>query len=119
MTACSDAREKMQMFQNFAGCDMIAGTIAVYCAVGARCGAGIKRGSILALGETPERISTFPFDCLGEPVYPVLLQLHLRHLGFPAAQREPIRRFARFSGDRLLFGKGEILVAAPEPTSRT
>ncbi|VTR97653.1 formylmethanofuran dehydrogenase subunit C [Tuwongella immobilis] len=96
---------------DFAGCDMIAGTLVGYGAFGSRCGAGVKRGTILALGESPERISTFPFDCLGEPVYPVLLQLHLRQLGFPAAQREPFRRFARFSGDRLLFGKGELLIA--------
>ena len=97
---------------DYAGNDLIAGTIALFGEVGIRCGAGVKRGSIVSFGGAIEMIGTYAFDCEYEPVYPMLLQKHLREVGFEPARKmpQPMTRFRRYSGDRLIYGKGEMLI---------
>lgn len=94
---------------DFAGAGMIAGSLFVFGQPGIRAGAGMKRGTIAALGAAPEILPTFRLDCVYKPVF---LALYLRQLaawGFPVPEGLAGRKYARYSGDLVALGKGEIL----------
>lgn len=94
---------------DFAGVSMIAGSIFIFGAPGIRTGAGMKRGTLALFGKPPQLLPTFRFDCLYRPV---VLRLFLHDLltqGFHVAGNFIDGNFARYSGDLVSLGKGEIL----------
>ena len=95
---------------DFAGVNMLAGSIFFFGRPGARPGAGMKRGSLVLFGGVPELLSSFRFACVYQPVFVHVYIRQLRAWNFTPAQRDVGRDFARFSGDLLSLGKGEILV---------
>lgn len=98
---------------DFAGVMMLAGSIFVFGQLGIRPGAGMKRGTLVAVagnGRGPRLLPTFRFDCEYRPPWLPLYARRLAALGFPVPEglhRTPCRRY---SGDFTELGKGEILV---------
>ena len=79
-----------------------------------RCGAGMKRGSIVLLGtDNPDLLPTFRSAGSYRPTF---LRIYLRHLltaGWPVPAGALESPYRRYSGDSLELGKGEILVVQP------
>lgn len=96
---------------DFAGVSMIAGTLFLCGAVGVRPGAGMKRGTIAILGDKPQLLPTFRFDCSYRPDFLRLYFRVLRDMGFAVATTFTDGLYRRYSGDLVALGKGEILVA--------
>lgn len=94
---------------SFAGINMIAGTI-IGGAFGGRTGAGMKRGTIVALTEQIGLPTTFAPACIDQPVFLALYATSLRQKGFELGQPLAGRTYRRYSGDRLALGKGEVFV---------
>jgi formylmethanofuran dehydrogenase subunit C len=94
---------------DFAGISMIAGTIIAQ-GFGTRTGAGMKRGSLIALSQRVELPQTFRYDCEYEPVFLSMYFKHLRDKGFVSPALLEQTRYRRYSGDMLALGKGEVLV---------
>lgn len=92
-----------------AGLRALAGTIVALGGAGAEAGTGMRRASLAVAGAV-DVPATYAFACRLEP--PALrLQLRRLHaLGLPLAPRLWEGRWARFSGDRLELGRGELLV---------
>lgn len=98
---------------DFAGVMMLAGSIFVFGRLGIRPGAGMKRGTLVALardGDGPRLLPTFRFDCEYRPPWLPLYTRRLRALGFPLPEGLTGTPCRRFSGDFTELGKGEILV---------
>ena len=74
----------------------------------------MKRGSLVLFGGQPQLLSTFRFACIFQPVFVNIYLKQLKEWNFAPAQPDPSRTFARFSGDLLALGKGEVLVAQPD-----
>src|SRR5439155_26730974 len=93
----------------FAGVSMLAGYVFIFVNPGIRIGAGMKRGTIVLLGERPPLLPTCRPDCVYRPVF---LDLYLRQLQAwgMAVPSTCLRSFyERHSGDHVSLGKGEIL----------
>ena len=89
-----------------AGLRMLAGTIVAVGGLGARAGAGMRRGSIVTMAPaTP--LSTFVFSCLYRPPFLRLYVRRLRELGLDVSGDG---RYARWCGDGLELRRGEILI---------
>lgn len=101
---------------DFAGVAMIAGTVLVFGSIGIRPGAGMKRGTIAILDSSEQKtelLPTFRYACDYRPDFLSLYQSRLRSCDFaPAKSFSTPKHFARYSGDLLELGKGEILVAS-------
>lgn len=103
---------------DFAGVNMLAGSIFLLGSAGRRLGAGMKRGSLLLFGRAEPLLPTFRFACVYQPVFVPIYLKQLRSWSFAPAEHVEVRDFARFSGDLLALGKGEILIARPHPARR-
>jgi formylmethanofuran dehydrogenase subunit C len=99
----------------FCGASMIAGTIFVFGEGGARPAAGMKRGTLAFFGGMPELLPTFRYDCLLKPPFLEIYLRQLRAWGFPVRDGHFEGTYARYSGDLVSLGLGELLVwrAAP------
>jgi formylmethanofuran dehydrogenase subunit C len=95
----------------YVGYHMLAGTIVIRHGPIAHAGLGLRRGTIVYLDPaTPVTWTpTYLPDCDDHPVFLKVLLGYLPQLGFsvPAGVRHG--RFRRYSGDRLVLGKGEVL----------
>lgn len=96
-----------------AGVNMLAGSIFLFGEPGIRNGAGMKRGTILCTdrGHRPELLPTFRYATTFEPVFLRVYLKHLMGLGFPVPEALMDTPVARYCGDFLELGKGEILIA--------
>lgn len=95
---------------DFAGVDMIAGTLCVLGPVGIRTGAGMKRGTVvLGSAENPTLLPTFRWACTYRPQFLDIYLRTLRRWGFPLENRLLQGNYARWCGDLVALGKGEIL----------
>lgn len=97
-----------------AGQGMIAGSIFGFGSIGRPLGAGMKRGSIVQFDPDGTRAETLPtFEPSGSFQAP-WVEVYLRQLtalNFPVPPQAFGRRWARFGGDTLTGGRGEILLA--------
>jgi formylmethanofuran dehydrogenase subunit C len=98
---------------DFAGVMMLAGSLFVLGRLGARPGAGMKRGTLVTVardGCLPRLLPTFRFDCEYRPPWLPLYARRLDALGFPLPPELAMTACRRYSGDFTELGKGEILV---------
>ncbi len=94
----------------FLGVSMIAGTIVAFGPTEGRVGAGLKRGTIVLTACDQPLVATFAADRIFRPVFLNLILKRLQSQGFPIpTQVQANAAYQRYSGDRLLYGKGEIL----------
>lgn len=94
---------------DFAGANLLAGTLVVLGRLGARAGAEMRRGTLVAFSAEP-LLPTFNFACVYRPTFLRLYLRRLRALGLPIADAQVGGRYARWSGDLLELGRGEILL---------
>lgn len=96
---------------DFAGVAMLAGSIFVFGVPGIRMGAGMKRGTIALFGSgQPALLPTFRYDCDIQPQFLALYLSQLRGWEFPLTRDyDKEGCFARYNGDLLEIGKGEVL----------
>ena len=92
-----------------AGLRMLAGTIVALGGLGAPTGADMRRGTIVAMSQVT-LLPTFAFACSYRPPFLRLYLRHLRALGLPLTGEQIEGRYARWSGDGLELGRGEILI---------
>jgi formylmethanofuran dehydrogenase subunit C len=76
---------------------------------GDRYGAGMKRGTIVAMRETPP-LPTFTHACTYGAGFLRLYLLHLRALGLPVDDAQIDGRYRRWSGDSIELNRGELLI---------
>jgi formylmethanofuran dehydrogenase subunit C len=92
---------------------MIAGSIFAFGPVGRAPGSGMRRGMLALLGpESPEVPPTFRPSGRIRPPFMDLYLRQLREWGFPLADSAAPGPFARYNGDLLAKGQGEILIRA-------
>jgi formylmethanofuran dehydrogenase subunit C len=96
---------------DFAGVNLIAGTILCCGRFGARAGAGMKRGTLVSF-QPLELLPTFSYDCRYQPVFLRHYLLHLRRLGLPVADAHLDGSYDRWRGDAIELARGEILLFA-------
>ena len=91
----------------FAGASMIAGTLVLLGEVSPRCGAGMKRGTILTACK-PQLPPSFCYSCDYQPAFIPMLVAELRklELSIPSTFGANLRCFR---GDLLTGGRGEVL----------
>ncbi len=94
---------------DFAGVNMLAGTIVVLGRLGGRSGAGMRRGSIVTMADA-QMLPTFTYSCTYHPVFLRLYLLHLRRLGLPVGDARIHGRYRRWSGDSVALNRGEVLI---------
>ncbi len=94
---------------DFPAAGLLAGTLVVLGRLGARPGAGMRRGSVVALGPA-HPLPTFNFACDYRPTFLRLYLRYLRDLGLPVTDAHIAGRYARYSGDHLDLGRGELLL---------
>jgi formylmethanofuran dehydrogenase subunit C len=92
-----------------AGLRMLAGTIVALGGLGATAGAAMRRGTIVAMSEVA-LLPTFAFACSYRPPFLRLYLRRLRELGLSLTDEQIAGRYARWSGDGLELGRGEILI---------
>jgi formylmethanofuran dehydrogenase subunit C len=92
-----------------AGLRMLAGTIVALSGLGAQPGADMRRGTIVAMSPVT-LLPTFAFACSYHPLFLRLYLRHLRALGLPLTDQQIEGRYARWWGDALELGRGEILI---------
>jgi formylmethanofuran dehydrogenase subunit C len=96
-----------------AGLRMLAGTIVALGGLGASPGADMRRGTIVSMSEA-RLLPTFAFACSYRPPFLRLYLRRLRELGLPLTDDQIEGRYARWSGDGLELGRGEVLVYEPD-----
>jgi formylmethanofuran dehydrogenase subunit C len=95
-----------------AGLRALAGTIVALGGVGPRPGMAMRRASIVASAPvTP--LPTYALACTYRPPFLAVVLRHLRALGLRVGEEWLAGPYARWSGDRLDVGRGEILVLEP------
>ena len=92
-----------------AGLRALAGTIVALRALGAHPGAGMRRASIVAM-TAAALLPTYTLACSYHPPFLRLCLRRLKELGMPVTDDQIAGRYARWSGDRLELGRGEILI---------
>jgi formylmethanofuran dehydrogenase subunit C len=93
----------------FAGMSLIAGTILVLGSLGARAGAGMRRGTVAVGGGPPALLPSFRHDCDYRPTFLTPYLRQARAWGLPVPGPLLHGTWRRFSGDLLALGKGEVL----------
>lgn len=93
------------------GFNMRAGTVVATGGAGIRQGAGMRRGTLLLLGEeAPPVLPTFRYGCTCQPVVLSLLVRHLRRQAFPIPEARLPGGVRLYHGDLLEGGRGELLL---------
>ena len=95
---------------DFAGVNLLAGSIFAFGHLGPRAGVGLQRGSLVCFGPPPTLLPTFRFACVYEPVFVRVFLKQLQAWDFKPAKRSLDHSFARYCGDLVSLGKGEVLV---------
>ena len=92
-----------------AGFNMIAGSILVFGKCGFRAGAGMRRGTIGALGPEPlGLLPTFRRAGTFRPLFLRLVFAELARLGFPVDDALIHSDLSLYHGDLIALGKGEV-----------
>ncbi len=95
-----------------AGWRMLAGTLVALGGCGAHAGGGLRRGTIVTMAPvTP--LPTFAYATTYRPPFLGLVLRRLRALGLPVSDAQLGGRYARWAGDGLELGRGELLVLEP------
>jgi formylmethanofuran dehydrogenase subunit C len=92
-----------------AGLSALAGTIVALGGCGRHAGAGMRRASLVTMAATT-LLDSYSFACVYRPPFVGLCLRRLRSLGLPVAEAHIEGRYARWSGDTLELGRGEILI---------
>lgn len=95
---------------DYLGVNMIAGTVVSVGATGLRPGAGLKRGSLVCLDGMQEIPVNYRYSNLVDLTFIKLLSKFLERHGFAIPRHLLEHPLARYCGDLLALGKGEILV---------
>lgn len=100
------------LVRDFTGLQMKGGTIVLLGGAELRTGAWMVRGTIVSLTPIP-LLPTFSFACAYHPTFLRLYARHLRQFGVavPVERKEGV--YHRYTGDKAVPGKGEILVWQP------
>ena len=85
------------------------GTIVVFGKLGIRAGAGMKRGSIVAM-QGAEPLPTFSYAFTYHPNYLRSYLLHLRENGMAVEESQIGGLYQRWSGDSVELNRGELLI---------
>jgi formylmethanofuran dehydrogenase subunit C len=97
---------------DFAGINMIAGSLFVLGTCGRRPAAGMRRGTIAVFNDHPALLPTFRSGGRCEPLFVSVYLGQLATLGFPISDHWRHAAYEIFHGDMLCGGRGEILVRA-------
>jgi formylmethanofuran dehydrogenase subunit C len=93
---------------------LIAGSIFAFGPVGRRAGAGMKRGTLALFGlddaTEPGLLPTFAPSGRLRPPFLTLYLRRLRQWGFPVPESAFSGTFARYNGDLVERGQGEVLI---------
>jgi formylmethanofuran dehydrogenase subunit C len=92
-----------------AGLSALAGTIVALGGLGPHPGAGVRRASLVTM-TAATLLDSYSFACLYRPPFVGLCLRRLRALGLPVEDAHIEGRYARWSGDTLELGRGEILI---------
>lgn len=93
------------------GFNLLAGSIFVFGQAGIRPGTGMRRGTIALFGsEAPAMLPTFRYAATYRPGFLAFYLRHLAQCGFDVPSESFGGLFARYNGDFLELGKGEILI---------
>lgn len=105
---CAEAGERL-------GRRLIAGSLFVFGRLAGPPGEGMRRGTIALFGPAPALAPGFPLACCDRPPFLALYLRQLRAWGIelPASGTTGTPRVARYRGDRLEQGQGEILLVDP------
>jgi len=96
---------------DFAGVNMIAGTLLVLGPCGIRPGANMRRGTIGLFGPEPPRLlPSFRYACRYRPPFLPLLAAELGRHRFPMCDGIASAEVELFHGDLVTLGRGEILL---------
>jgi formylmethanofuran dehydrogenase subunit C len=95
---------------DFAGINLIAGTILVFGSCGERPGAGMRRGTLGLFGDHPPRLlPTFRPGSRDALLFMQLVLRELVRLDYPVPADLLTSAFRTWHGDTLALGRGEIL----------
>jgi formylmethanofuran dehydrogenase subunit C len=95
--------------RDFAGLQMKGGTLVLGGGAELRTGAWMQRGTIISLRPI-SLLPTFAYACSDVPTFIRVYARHLEALGFHLPSDEASGTYRRYTGDRSVPGKGEILV---------
>lgn len=98
--------------RDFAGLQMKGGTIILRSGAEIRTGAWMQRGTIISLKEL-QLMPTFAYSGTYNPTFMNVYARHLEMLGIALPFASEAGSYSRYSGDRAVPGKGEILVWQP------
>ena len=102
------------------GRGMVAGSIFAFGPVGRHPGSGMKRGTLALFGpEAPELSPSFEPSGSFRPHFLTIYLRELRDRGFAVPEAAFAAAVARYNGDRIEGGRGEVLacsIATPERT---
>jgi formylmethanofuran dehydrogenase subunit C len=98
--------------RDFAGLQMKGGTIILREGAEIRTGAWMQRGTIISLKEL-QLMPTFSYSGTSNPTFINIYSRHLQELGISLPYRVAAGSYHRYSGDKSVPGKGEILVWQP------
>lgn len=98
--------------RDFAGLQMKGGTIILCGGAEIRTGAWMQRGTIISLQEI-DLMPTFAYSGTYNPTFMHVYSRHLASQGIDLPCDEAQGRYSRYSGDRAVPGKGEILIWQP------
>jgi formylmethanofuran dehydrogenase subunit C len=102
--------------RDFAGLQMKGGTIILRSGAEIRTGAWMQRGTIISLKEL-QLMPTFAYSGTYNPTFMNVYARHLEKLGISLPYASEAGSYSRYSGDRSVPGKGEILVWESHCTS--
>jgi len=94
---------------NGAGLRMLAGTVIALGGIGREAGLGNRRGSLVS-GRSVEPLPSYAFAARFQPPALMLQLLRVRELGLTVRDGLLSGRWARWSGDRTVLSRGEILI---------
>lgn len=95
--------------RDFAGLQMKGGTIILRSGAEIRTGAWMQRGTIVSLTEL-QLMPTFAYSGTYNPTFMNVYARHLEKFGISLPYASDTGAYARYSGDRAVPGKGEILI---------
>jgi formylmethanofuran dehydrogenase subunit C len=98
--------------RDFVGLQMKGGTIILRDGAEIRTGAWMQRGTIISLAEI-QLMPTFSYSGTSNPTFINVYSRHLETLGISLPFSAKAGSYRRYSGDKSVPGKGEILVWQP------
>ena len=99
--------------RDFAGLQMKGGTIVLCQGAEIRSGAWMQRGTIISLKEL-QLMPTFSYSGTYNPTFVNIYARHLQDFGITIPFGAEAGSYERYSGDKSVPGKGEILIWKPD-----